>query len=113
MPKKEPTPLRKRRRSRSKTPEEREMEIANKAYDLVEQRIEDGTASAMEVVYFLKMASSREHDERELLRSKTSYERTKTRNLEALQDSGESYRNAIRAFSIYNGRDPDEEDDYE
>ena len=38
-------------------PENREMQLTALAYDAAEQRLRDGTASAQEIVYFLKLGS--------------------------------------------------------
>lgn len=60
MPKREPKPLKRRRRSRAYTAEERENELTNLAYDLVEQRLRDGTATAAETVHFEARLKPRE-----------------------------------------------------
>ena len=73
MPKREPKPLKRRRRSSATTREERENELINLAYDLVEQRMRDGTATAAETTHFLKLGSSREMLEREMMQQKKDY----------------------------------------
>jgi hypothetical protein len=52
-----------RRRSRARTPEAREDELANLAYDLAEDQIRDGTASSQVITHFLKAGSRRERME--------------------------------------------------
>lgn len=113
MPKKEAKPLKKRRRSRAYTAEERENELINLAYDLVEQRMLDGTATAAETVHFLKLGSSREKDEREAMRQKTEYVKVKTKNLTSQRNAEDLYSDAIKAFARYSGHEDDEDDDYE
>lgn len=113
MPKREPKPLKRRRKSRATTAEERELELTSLAYDLVEQRLRDGTATAAETVHFLKLGSSRERLEREAMRQKIEYEAAKTDNIASQRTSEELYREALAAFRVYNGvgeEDDDEED---
>lgn len=111
MPKREPKPLKRRRKSRATTPEERENELIALSYDLVEQRLRDGTATAAETVHFLKLGSTRERIEREAMRQKIDYEAAKTENLASQRTSEELYREALNAFRVYNG--VEEEDDNE
>ena len=40
------------------TPEARESQLVSMAYDLVEQRLLNGTATSQETTYFLKLGSS-------------------------------------------------------
>lgn len=51
------------RRPPATTPEDREMQIAAKAYDLAEKQIEDGSAAAQVITHFLKAKSTREQIE--------------------------------------------------
>jgi len=113
MPKREPKPLKRRRRSRAYTAEERENELTNLAYDLVEQRLRDGTATAAETVHFLKLGSSREKLERELMRQKKELEAAKTENLTSQKNAGDLYAEAIRAFARYSGNEDEDDDDDE
>jgi len=114
MPKREPKPLKRRRRSKATTVEERENELISLAYDLVEQRIRDGTATAAETVHFLKLGSSRERMEREAMRTKMDYETAKTENIASQRTSEEAYREALAAFRVYNGVEEEEdEEDYD
>ena len=48
----------------SSTAEGRENELISMAYDLVAQRLKDGTATSAETVHFLKMGSAKERLEK-------------------------------------------------
>lgn len=114
MPKREPTKVKKRRKSTAMTPDEREAEMINLAMDLVEQRLIDGTATAAETVHFLKLASSRDREERATMKQKREFEAAKTRALESQESAEETYKNALTAFRKYSGyADDDDEDDYD
>ena len=47
----------KRRSKPASTPEAREQQLISAAYDLVEERILNGTATSQELVHFLKLGS--------------------------------------------------------
>lgn len=110
MPKKEPKPLKRRKRSRAMSPEEQENMCIGLAYEVAEQRLRDGTATAAEVVHFLKMGSMRERYERELMESKKALEAAKTEAYASSKTSEELLREAMQAFSVYSGKDSG--DDY-
>lgn len=101
-----------RRRAPAATPEAREAQIGNLAYDLVERKILDGSASSTEVVYFLKSNSRRERLERERLLNENELLKAKVEQLQSMGSSEQLYRDAIEAFSNYAGRKT-EDDGYE
>lgn len=96
------------------SPENRENQLTNLAYDLVEQRLRDGTATSQETTYFLKQGSSKYKYEIERLQEENKLLRAKTEALESNKDTKEMYENAIKAMKLYQGRgDDDEYDDYD
>lgn len=111
MPKREPTKVTRRRKSRAMTPDEREAELINLSLDLVEQRLRDGTATAAETVHFLKLASSRDREERATMRQKRELEAEKTRVLRSQTSAEERYTDALNAFRKYSGHSDFEDDD--
>lgn len=111
MPKREAKPIKRRRRSKALTAEDRENECISLAYDLVEQRLRDGTATAAETVHFLKLGSTREKIEREHIQTKIDYEGAKADSIASQHTSEELYINAIKAFRRYSGAD-EEDDEY-
>ena len=72
------------RRPPATTPQAREDQLISMAYDLVEQRIRDGSATGAELVQLLKWGSSKERLEKELLERDLELKQAKT---EALQSA--------------------------
>lgn len=87
------------------TPEAREKQIIGEAYDRVEQRILDGTASSQELVFFLKLGSSMANLEKEKLEEENKLLRAKTESLESEKRIEKLYEDAIRQMKIYSGAD--------
>lgn len=94
------------------TPEARENQLISRAYDLVEKRLIDGTASSQETVYFLKAASAKARIELERAVLENELIKAKTQALKSQERVEELYANAIKAMSRYNGRE-DAEDDFD
>ena len=90
------------------TPEARENQLIAYAYDLVEERILNGTASAQELVHFLKLGSSKETLEKEKLEEENKLLRAKTKALESGDEKKQLYKDAINAMLRYAGVDRDE-----
>lgn len=96
------------------TPEAREAQCISLAYDLVEQRLRDGTASSQETTHFLKLATEEAKLKREALRADTRLRAAKTESLESGKKIEELYENAIKAMRNYSGNgDPEEYSDYD
>lgn len=93
------------------TPEVRENHLISLAFDLVEQRLRDGTASPSETVHFLRMGSVKEREELEKLRRENELLKAKTKSLEVNRTSEQLYRDAIAAMRSYSPTGDDEEDD--
>ena len=95
------------------TLEGRENQLIAAAYNLVEQRILDGTASSQEVTYFLKAGSSRAVLELNRLREENKLLRAKTEALQAQRSNEELLTKALQALKGYRGEDcEDDDDDY-
>lgn len=104
MPKSsETTPKTRRRTPPSTTPEGRENQMIALAYDLVEQRLRDGTASASETVAILKLGTQRERLEREKLQEEVKLTKAKTENIERSEHFEELLTEAMSAFKRYSG----------
>ncbi len=93
----------KKRMAPAETPEARENQLIMAAYDLVEQRILDGTASASETVHFLKLGSTKERLEKEILEKQKEYMVAKTEAIQSAKRIEELYSNAIGAMREYQG----------
>ena len=91
------------------TPEGRENQLINMAYDLVEQRLLDGTASAGETTQLLKLGSTTAQIEKEKLRRENELLVAKTEALESAKRVEELYANALKAMRTYSGLGVEEE----
>lgn len=109
---KKTTPPQRQRRP-AKTVHGRENQLISMATDLAEKRLKEGTATAQEIVHFLKLGSTREQLEQEKLRRENDVLTARVETMESAVRMEELYRDAIRAMSEYKGDDQDEEDFYE
>lgn len=85
------------------SPEQREMELANDAYDLAEEQIRSGTASSQVLTHFLKVGSSRERLEQERMRHEVELMEVKKEQLAGQARVEELYANALEAMRGYSG----------
>lgn len=103
------------RRPPATTPQGRENQLINKAVDLAERQLEDGTASAQVISHYLKLGSSRERLEQERLQNENALLEAKREAMASAARVEELYTGAIQAMRAYNGQEPLQttEDDYE
>ena len=95
----------------ARTPEARESQIVSLAYDLVEQRLRDGTATSQETTAVLRLGSQRAKLEREKLASEAKLAAAKAEAIETAKRSAEMMERALGAIKRYTGHgDEDEED---
>lgn len=87
------------------TPEARENQLISLALDLVEKRLIEGTASSQETTHFLKLASSKERLEKEILEKQKELIAARTESLQSAKHIEELYANAIKAMNSYKGSD--------
>lgn len=92
------------------TPEARENQMIALAVDLAEQQLRDGTASSQVITHYLKMATTRERLEKQLLEQEVKLKKAKTEALESAKRIEELYANAISAMKMYSGHG--DSDDY-
>lgn len=92
-----------RRRKPATTPEEREAELVQFAYDLAEEQLLEGTASSQVITQFLKLGSSRERLEQERLAHENELLKVKKEAMESATRTEELYMNALKAMSTYQG----------
>lgn len=95
----------------AKTPEARESQILAKAWDLIEERILDGTASNALLVQCLRMGSTKERYEKDLITTRIENLQAKTQAIEAEKRVDELYAKALDAMRIYSGQRPFDEDE--
>lgn len=94
------------------TPDAEENQCIAMAYNLVKQRLADGSASSQETTHFLKMGSSKTRREIERLEEENKLLRARTKQIEDEKDMKQMYLDAIKAITSYQGRgelDDDEE----
>lgn len=92
------------------TDEGREKQLISMAYNLVEERLRNGTASASETVAILRLGTQRERLEREKLAEEVRLTRTKSEAIAQAKEIKEMMSEAISAFKRYSGS---EEEEYE
>lgn len=85
------------------TPEERELYLADAAYDLAEEQISAGTASSQVITHFLKAGSSRERLEQERMRHEMELMEVKKEQLEGQKRVEALYGEALEAMRSYSG----------
>lgn len=96
------------------TPEAEENECIALAFNLVKQRLIDGTASSQETTHFLKLATPKSRYEVELTKAQTEMAISKKEELDSRKRSDAMYENAIKAFRTYSGHGSDENyDEYD
>ena len=85
------------------TPEARDNQLIALSYDLVEQRLRDGTATSQETTFFLKLAAEREKAKLELdiMKEQQKLYAAKTENLQSAKRIEELYSDAMKAFASY------------
>ncbi len=85
------------------TPEARENQMIYLATELAEQQLRDGTASSQVITHFLKLGSTKEKLEQEILAEQKKLISAKTEQLESAKRIEELYANAINAMREYGG----------
>lgn len=104
----------KRRRSRpAMTPEARENQLINKAVNLAERKLDDGTASSQIIALLLGLATQKSRLEIEKLRSDLRVADAKIQAMANAESSKDLYEKAIRAFRSYSGQEEEDYDDEE
>ena len=97
------------------TPEARENQLIYLATELAEQQLRDGTASSQVITHYLKLGSSKERLEQEILKENKKLLTAKTEALQSAKRIEELYTEAIAAMKRYSGHggtDDESEDDY-
>lgn len=108
-------PVTNKRRPAS-TPEARENQMISLAVDLAEKQLMEGTASSQVITHFLKLGSTKEKIEKDILEEKKKLIEAQTENLQSAKRIEELYAKAIDAMKNYSGQNNDsevEEDDYD
>lgn len=86
------------------SPEARENQLIALAVDLAERQLLDGTASSQVVTHYLKLGSTKEKIEKEILEKQKELIEAKTKSLQSAQRIEELYANALDAMRNYSGQ---------
>lgn len=97
----------------ARTPEAQENRMIALAVDLAEKQLREGTASSQVITHYLRLGSSREKLEKELLEEKTKLAQAKTEALESGKRMEEMFEQAMEALRGYRGAEDHDYDDYE
>ena len=84
-------------------PVAREKQLINLAVDLAEKQPIEGTASPSVLTHYLKLASTRETVEREILEKQAKLITAKTDSISQAKDTEEMVKQAIDAMRTYSG----------
>lgn len=94
------------------TPEARENQLIYLATELAEQQLRDGTASSQVITHYLKLGSSKEKLEKEILERQKELITAKTETLQSARRIEELYSDAISAMRSYGGMSDTNEDEH-
>ncbi len=92
------------------TPEARENQLVSLAVDLAEKQLAEGTASSQVITHYLKIGSTKEKIEKEILENQKELIKAKTQSLQSAQRIEELYANALDAMRNYSGQSVSEDD---
>lgn len=85
------------------TPEARENQLISLAVDLAEKQLIEGTASSQVITHYLKLGSTKERIEKEILEKQKELIEAKTQNLQSVKRIEELYTDALEAMRNYGG----------
>ena len=92
------------------TPEARENQLISLAVDLAEQQLRDGTASSQVITHYLKLGSTKERIEKEILEKQKDLIVAKTKAYQSSDELKELYKDALTAMLSYSGHGDSEDD---
>lgn len=96
--------LSKRRRRPATTPEARENQMIALAVDLAEQQLIKGTASSQVISHYLRLGSTKEKLEKEILEQQKELIKAKTEAIQSAKKVEELYLDALNAMKRYSGQ---------
>ena len=86
------------------SPEARENQLVSLAVDLAEKQLRDGTATSQVITHYLKLGSTKEKIEKEILEKQKELIEAKTQSLQSAKRIEELYANALDAMRNYSGQ---------
>lgn len=93
------------------SPEARENQLIALAVDLAEKQLLEGTASSQVITHYLKLGTTKEKIEKEILEKQKELIDAKTENLKSAKKVEELYADALNAMRDYSGQGS-REDEY-
>lgn len=100
-----------RKRRPAITPEARENQMISLAVDLAEKQLLEGTASSQVITHYLKLGSTKERIEKEILEKQKDLITAKTEALQSAKRIEGLYDEAIKAMRRYSGHEEVEQND--
>lgn len=91
----------------ARSPEARENQMIALAVDLAEKQLMEGTASSQVITHYLKLGSTKERIEKEILEKQKELISAKTESLKSAKHIEELYEQAMDAMRNYRGQDTD------
>lgn len=85
------------------TPEARENQMISLAVDLAEKQLMEGTASSQVITHYLKLGSTKERIEKEILEKEKELLEAKTEAIKSAKKVEELYQDALNAMKRYSG----------
>lgn len=100
-----------RKRRPATTPEARENQMISLAVDLAEKQLIEGTATSQVITHYLKLGSTKERLEKDILKQQRSLLEAKTEALKSAKRVEELYADALEAMRHYSGNYGEMEED--
>ena len=91
------------------SPEARENQLIALAMDLAEERLLNGTATSQEVCHFLKLGSTKEKLDKDIMQLQKELIAAKTESLKGSKRIEELYEKAIASIKEYQGVSDDQD----
>jgi len=104
------TPVKRKQRP-GMSVEARENQLISLAVDLAEKQLLEGTASSQVITHYLKLGSTKERLEKEILKQQKELIEAKTEALHSSKRIEELYSNALNAMRNYRGDINSDEDE--
>ena len=99
-----------RKRPPGTVPEAIENEMINNAMELARQQLKNGTASSQVITHFLKLGSTKQRLENDILQEQKKLVVAKTEQIQSAKKMEELYSKALKAMATYSGSIKDEDD---
>ena len=97
------------KRPKAMDPDARQDQLIALAVDLAEEQLRNGTASSQVITHYLKLGSSKERLEQEMLKKQMELVGAKTEALQSAKRIEELYAQAIQAMRMYSGQSDNDE----